>query len=136
MSLRHLTFAVVLCLSFDAVECAAERDPRWEWAGEGAVRVVVKVSEVPAGRVGDERPAEVVIDFEKLLAGIGPGRRPDLSTLQVIRHDPATGAPVESVRFAFGRGKFDVPCRWYDDEIGYEFPEVFHAVSSTGEVPR
>ena len=103
-----------------------------KWSGRGALRIVVRV-DPPAGelRAGDEQPADVAIDFEKLLEKAAPGRAADLSGLQVIRHDPASGEPMHATRNAFGRGEFDIPCRWYDAAIPYEFPEVEANVSST-----
>ncbi|HEV3137328.1 MAG TPA: VCBS repeat-containing protein, partial [Pirellulales bacterium] len=112
---------------------AVERPaPAWKWTGKGALRIIVRV-DPPAdrSRAGDERPADVAIDFEKLLHEVAPGRKPDLAGVQVIRHDPQSGEPVRATRNAFGRGEFDLPCRWYDAAIPYEFPEVEDNVSST-----
>ena len=61
---------------------------------------------------------------------------PDLSTVQVIRHDPATGKPQRQARFAFAHGEFDIPFRWYDAAIPYEFPECeANLASSGGKLP-
>ncbi len=112
---------------------AAERPaPAFQWSGKGALRVVVRVDrEADESRAGDERPADVPLDFEKLLEGVAPGRMPDLAGVQVIRHDPQTGEPLVETRNAFGHSEFDLPCRWYDAAIPYEFPEVEDNVSST-----
>ena len=92
-----------------------------EWAGSGRVRVLVQV-DAPgtAPQREDERPAEVILDFAEL---IEPGRVPDLATLQVIRHDPETAKPITQGRFAYGTSQYDIAWRWYDDAIGYDFPE-------------
>ncbi len=113
---------------------AADRPAaEWKWSGTGAMRVVVRVDpEAGGSRAGDERPAEVALDFEKLLAGAAAGRKPDLAGVQVIRHDPRSGEPILQTRNAFGQSPFDLPCRWYDAAIPYEFPEVETNVSSTG----
>ncbi|MFV2066912.1 MAG: hypothetical protein ACC645_08005, partial [Pirellulales bacterium] len=62
-------------------------------------------------------------DFPKLLGALAKGRLPDLTTLSVQRLDPATMTPVPSVRLAHGATEFDIPWRWYDARIGYDFPE-------------
>jgi hypothetical protein len=86
---------------------------------------VVRVDSPAVGkaRAGDEQPAEVTVDFDRLLHDVSPGRVPDLGTLQVIRQDPATGQPVVQSPNAYGKGPADLPWRWYDAAIGYEFPE-------------
>jgi hypothetical protein len=126
--------ALILLLAARTVVVSADTPPSdWRWSGQGSLRILVRVEPPADGdRAGDERPAEVSLDFEKLLADVAPGRKPDLSGVQVVRHDPRTGEPVALVRNAFGRGPFDVPCRWYDAAIPYEFPEVETNVSNTG----
>ena len=84
-----------------------------------------------AVRVGDERPAEVVLDFPELLEGFGADRVPDLTTLQVVRFDAGTGEPVAQGRFAYGAGDHDIPWRWYDAAIGYDFPECEANIDAT-----
>ncbi len=103
----------------------AEPSSQPAWAGRGRIRICVRVdpADTAAARSGDERPADVVLDFPKLLAGIAPDRTPDLNTLQVIRFDPAEERPLAQATFAHGKGPFDIPWRWYDAEIGYDFPE-------------
>jgi hypothetical protein len=107
----------------------------WKWAGKGRVRIIVRID--PDGSpAGDERPAEVSLDFDKLLATAASGRQANLAGVQVIRHDAATGEPVPQTRNAFGEGEFDNPLRWYDAAIPYDFPEVEANVSSTeGKLP-
>ncbi len=112
-----------------AVDPAA---PNLVWAGTGSLRIVMRVDPPADGSVaGDERPAEVALDFERLLADLAPGKRPNLANVQVIRHDAKSGAAIEQTRNAFGASPLDVPCRWYDAAIPYEFPEVETNVSST-----
>jgi hypothetical protein len=106
---------------------------QWPWSGKGALRIIVRVDPSPdRARDGDERPAEVLLDFGKLLAGVAPDRKADLAGVQVIRHDPRSGAPLAVTRNAFGESPHDLPCRWYDAAIPYEFPEVEANVSGTG----
>ncbi len=107
-----------------------------EWSGDGQLRLVVEVSRQAGERTGDLRPAEVVVDFLELLGDVAPKRLPDLATVRVIRHDTRTGKPLESAAFAFGHSPWDAPWRWYDDAIGYEFPEVVRAIDQTKDEPR
>jgi hypothetical protein len=96
------------------------------------MRIVVRVDpQADGARAGDERPADVAVDFEALLKDVAPGRRADLAGVQVIRHDPRSGEPIVQTPNAFGKNAFDLPCRWYDAAIPYEFPEVETNVSST-----
>ena len=104
----------------------------WKWIGTGALRVFVRVD--PAAedsRLGDEGPAEVVLDFAELLAEVAPGSTPDLANVQVVRHQTRSGEPELVTPNAFGVSPLDLPCRWYDAAIPYEFPEVEANVSST-----
>jgi len=107
--------------------------PEIEWTGSGCIRITVRV-DCPGEafiRPGDERPAEVVLDLAKLLARLRVSGLADLTTLQIIRHDPTTGKPVAQTRFAYGRGEFDIPWRWYDAAIDYDFPEFEGNVDAT-----
>lgn len=102
------------------------------WTGQGELRVVVGIDVADQEvRAGDEQPAEIPIDFAKLLSEAGIDRLPDMTSLQVIRHDASTGKPIKQGKFAFAVGEFDIPWRWYDAAIAYDFPEVERAVSYT-----
>ena len=103
----------------------------WKWSGKGSLRIVLRTDPHTGSRAGDERPADVALDFEKLLENVAPGRMADLAGVQVIRHNPRTGEPMAETRNAFGQGELDLPCRWYDAAIPYEFPEVETNISST-----
>ena len=104
-----------------------------EWAGMGAFRLLVQVEAgKPGGRPGDERPAELVVDFQAELRKLGLDRIVDVGSIQVIPLDPATGRPSPSVRFRPAKGPADCPFRWYDTAIPYEFPEFGEAISRTG----
>ncbi|MEO2048702.1 MAG: VCBS repeat-containing protein [Pirellulales bacterium] len=93
-------------------------------AGE-RIRVVVQVapSEGAAAQEGDERPAMVSLNFSELLGVSGKDCVPDLTTLTVRRLNPDTMVPVPSIRFAYGTTESDIPWRWLDASIDYEFPE-------------
>ncbi|HEY1599863.1 MAG TPA: VCBS repeat-containing protein [Pirellulales bacterium] len=135
-TVRAIAFAAILAVTarLPANELAT---PAFKWAGSGALRVILRVDPTADSSGGaDERPADVALDFDDLLRTIAPGRQPDLAGLQVIRHDPQTGEPMAQSRNAFGRGPTDLPFRWYDAAIPYEFPEVEANVSHTdGKLP-
>lgn len=63
---------------------------------------------------------------------MGLTRRPDITTLRIVRYDPKTGRPVAYGKYAFAEGDGDRPFRWYDDAIPYDFPEFADATSRTG----
>jgi len=75
------------------------------------------------GRQSDEMPAQVKLDFDRILQAAGCAARADLSTLQVIRHDPTTGRPVRYGNNLFGQTEYDRPLQWYDDVIPDPFPD-------------
>ena len=103
------------------------------WSGQGGYRVLVEVAPVDlAGRDRDELPAEVEIDWMKLLAEWAEDRVVDTATLQVVRYDKRTGKPVSDGKYAYGSSDAERPFRWYDASIPYEFPEVVEDVSRTG----
>jgi len=116
------------------------------WAGAGQVRVLVRVDSDRAAqdkenagvsRV-DERPAEVRINVAELLQARSIEQQViDPSSIEVIRHDAQTGAPLRSGKFAFGRHEFEIPSRWYDAAIPYEYPECeANLATSGGKLPR
>jgi hypothetical protein len=96
--------------------------------------VIVRVDPAPERERGartDERPAEVRLEFASLLADAHIAGLPDPATFQVIRHDPQTGRPIKPALFAFARAEFDIPFRWYDAAIPYDFPECDVNISAT-----
>ncbi len=126
MSVPLTRCGIVLAIVFGAIPLTAAEPT---WTGDGKLRVLVEVKPQENTRPGDERPVEVEIDFDKLLRETHPQRRPNIAGLQVIRHDAVTGEPVKQGKFAFAKGEFDIPWRWYDAAIPYAFPEVERAVS-------
>ncbi len=122
-----------LLLSVVLMSLSAEPSTRPTWPGLGAYRLLVQVeaTAMSPGRNSDEGPAEVAIDFDKCLADIAPGRQADLTTLQVIRLDPTSDKTPTPSRFAYGRSPADVPWRWYDATIDYDFPEFEDNISAT-----
>ena len=83
---------------------------------------------------GDQRPARVYLDFKKILQEAGVSGVPDLATLRVISRKE-NGEEMRGASFAYGKGA-EVPVRWDDASIAYEFPEVDHLDVKTGELKR
>lgn len=83
-------------------------------------------------RVVDEMPADVVLDFQEVLATLTAGSRVDIASLQVIAYDAESGAPAGGSPFAHGRSTLDCPWRWYDASIPYTFPEFAGNIDRTG----
>ena len=105
------------------------------WSGAGQQRALVEVESVAAkdnkSQAGsgtsariDERPADVRIEFAALLVQQGiKDQVVDPASIQVIRHDPTSGAPVSPASIRVCATRFETPSRWYDATIPYEFPE-------------
>ncbi len=79
------------------------------WSGEGQMRVLVRVPtqrQAPNAEARvDERPADVRIDFQKLLGEANANKIPNIASVQVIRHDPATGPnPLSKALMLSGAG--------------------------------
>jgi hypothetical protein len=103
------------------------------WAGKGGWRVILKVESSADERAGDQRPADAELDWDALLRRAGVRQRVDLTTVQTMCFDAGSGEPRPAAKFAFGLSPFDIPSRWYDADIPYEFPEVVRAISSSNE---
>jgi hypothetical protein len=102
-----------------------------EWVGTSECRILVQVvPDASVGRPSDERPAQVAIDFDRLLRAEGIDRRADLSTLRVIRCDAKTGRPMAFNNYLYGQSEFDRPLQWYDDAIPEPFPDRDRSVKS------
>lgn len=102
-----------------------------QWVGSSSTRILVRVLAVPLGsRPSDEMPAQVHVDFAKMLASGSSGERADLSTLQVVRYDPSTGKPIPYHNYLCGKTEFDRPVQWYDDDIPDPFPDRDRSVQS------
>jgi hypothetical protein len=111
----------------------ASADDSVRWAGEGQYRLLVEVSPVDlVDRVRDEMPAEVEVNFARLLGSDRTERRVDATTFQVMRIDPQDGEPQAYDDYEYGRSRFDRPFAWRDAAIPYEFPEVFRPSSYSG----
>ncbi len=112
--------ALSVFLLLEIAPCAQPPTPRW--ASDRQHRVLI---EVPArdngGRPRDEMPASAEIDFEQLLKQRAGSA--DLSTLQVMRIDPATGEPVPYANNLFQETPFDLPLQWHDSSIPDPFPD-------------
>ncbi|MEO1994123.1 MAG: VCBS repeat-containing protein [Planctomycetaceae bacterium] len=108
------------------------------WVGMGQLRIIVEVEAADLnGRIEDEWPAALQIDFERELQRLGIKERPDLTSIQVMRIDPQTGDSQSYRKYRYARSEADRPFRWYDATIPTDFPEFHGNVSSTqGKIVR
>lgn len=122
---------VFRAFAFLCVLTATGAAPDPEWAGKGAFRLLIKVPPVYLGaRLSDEMPARVRLDFQRELERAGLAGRADLSTLQVMRYDPASGKPTRYGKDLYGATEYDRPLQWYDDAIPNPFPDRDRSVNS------
>lgn len=128
--LRVAFWLIPVTISILSPEIWAEEPARssqqvaMEWTGSRHFRVIVAVP--PAKdqtRPVDIRPAEVFLDFEKMLAKQQLDGLPDLRTLQVVRIDSKTATPLPYDQYRYATSRFDRPFRWLDSAIPDEFPE-------------
>jgi hypothetical protein len=75
-------------------------------------------------------PAEVRIDFERILKAEGYVEHANLATLQIARYDPASGRAMRYGGYLHGRTEYDRPLQWYDDAIPDPFPDRDRSVKS------
>lgn len=95
-----------------------------EWASTRRFRILVEVKPSDSERrARDERPAVVSLDLEQIASRAGVNETVDLSTLQVMRYDSATGKPIPYNNNLYAETPFDLPLQWYDDAIPNPFPD-------------
>lgn len=106
-------------------------------AGAVILQVAIELPADPAGvALGDERPAQVALDFPALLGRAGITGKADLSTLRMVSLDP-DGRVRRGARFAFARAEMDLPVRWDDEQVAGEFPSVEGIVNlQSGELKK
>lgn len=130
---RYTPFCLLTIISITSISIASSMaaEPQIEWVGTSACRILLQVSPTElTGRASDERPAQVAIDFDRILRDGGIGQRADLSTLRVIRYDADTGKPAIFDNYLYGQSEFDRPLQWYDDAIPEPFPDRDRSVKS------
>jgi len=97
-------------------------DPVWIGNRQHRILLEVKPSDI-GSRPHDERPAEVILNFEEMIsAGIIP-QRADLSTLQLMRYDAVTGQPIPYKNNLYGETPYDLPLQSYDAAIPDPFAD-------------
>ena len=102
------------------------------WMGKGKHRLLVRVDALPGTRREDEMPGEVVIDFQHEVARqLKVDGQLDIASIQVVQYNRVTGKPIPFVKNAYASIPGEVPSRWYDDAIPYDFPEFETMVAKT-----
>ncbi len=101
-----------------------------EWVYKRDARVIVEVERDKGVRAGDERPAQVYLDFSKVLGEAETERGVDISSVKVVRISNS-GEALDYGDWSYAEKEFDVPFRWYDDAIPYEFPEYEGSLDAT-----
>ncbi|MHB0912153.1 MAG: FG-GAP repeat domain-containing protein, partial [Armatimonadota bacterium] len=130
-------FVVVLLLfSYAENASASGKTTAVEWTGLAKHRILVQVPTAPVenGRKLDVSPTKLHLDFGQIFSFKTP---PALSTLQVIRYDPATGKPIPYGKFADGLSVYDLPFRFdFDDAKPREFSFLYNisGVSLSGDL--
>ena len=117
------TSILIACLSFLLSASATEKSIP-EWTGNGHCRILIRVDPIDLhGRTTDQMPARIAVTFEDLNRELGLEGETDLSTLQVQRIDPISGEPRFFPPFDHQISRYDVPCRFEDDEVPEDFPD-------------
>ena len=120
-----------------AVPFAAVPAPAPRWASDRQYRIIVEVSPADIGtRSRDEAPAQVALDFEQILSGAKLPARADLSTLQIMRFHPHTGAPIPYQNNLYQETPYDLPLQWHDAAIPDPYPDRDRSVKSPWKYRR
>ncbi len=104
----------ISCFAFLVVTQSGTAESKFPWEIAGLpYRLIIQVASPShdSSLRGDEMPADVEMDFAAQLKDLGGGI-PDLNTLHVVSLE----TDAEVVRK-------DIPWRWYDAAIGYDFQE-------------
>ena len=113
---------LVLALMAMGSGCASSaKDP--EWTGRGKIRLLVKTDPLDIGkRASDEMPARYSVNFIELLAANKLSGEVDLSSLQVHKYNPQTGAAEKFKPFDSAISEYDHPCRFDDNAVPEDYP--------------
>ncbi|MBI4581232.1 MAG: VCBS repeat-containing protein [Planctomycetes bacterium] len=98
------------------------------WSSTRLYRVLTQVDPMAITRPSDELVASRDIDFSQYLP---VGKECDLSSLQVVRFDPATGEPMAYPLNIYATTVGDRPLRFYDSDIPWSYPYKFGYAHST-----
>lgn len=122
---RQKIFVVFLLMALSA-GCSAG-SPSWVYSYDA--RLIVAVEPVDGAAESDEAPARVHINFKDVLQKAGITEMPDINSIKVTRFEEQTGKPSVYRNYAYSEKEYDIPFRWYDDEIPYHFPDVLHSLT-------
>ena len=119
---RSLSRAIFLIALFVASTSSSfPKDP--EWTGKGRMRLLVKIEPLDIGkRTSDEMPARYSVNFNELLAANKLIGEVDLSSLQVHKYNPQTGATEKFKPFDSAISEYDHPCRFDDNAVPEDYP--------------
>lgn len=106
-----------------------------EWTGQGQYRLLVKVDPVilTNGRSSDDLIGRYEIDFDALMTEFSGSGYVDLSTIQVHRFDPDTGAALTYPAFDNAVSPYDRPCRFEDNIAPDDYPQRSGYASNYGD---
>jgi len=89
------------------------------WPQEATQRLLIRTDPIDIGnRAKEAMVASLHLDFSRYSKGTV-----DLSSLMVRQYDPQTGQIIDPRNNAFARDPGDVPMRFYDDQVPYDFPK-------------
>jgi hypothetical protein len=103
------------------------------WPADSTHRLLIRVDPIDNGnRAKEGMVASLHVDFAQYC------KQPvDLSSLLVRQYDPQAGVIIDAHNNAFARVPGDLPMRFYDDAIPYNFPKYQGYVDhETGTVPE
>ncbi|MFB3904760.1 MAG: FG-GAP repeat domain-containing protein [Acidobacteriota bacterium] len=103
------------------------------WVGRAGHRILVRVDPIDSGaRQRDQMPARLVLGRELVAQAAGEaGRRLDVASLQIARYREGEAQPADFSKWAYGQAPWEVPFRWYDDSIPWDFPEFAGNIDRT-----
>ncbi len=113
--------AILLLIFMASASSLSAKDP--DWTGRGKIRLLVKADPLNIGkRTSDEMPASYSVNFVELLAANKIAGEVDLSSLQVHKYNPQTGAAEKFEPFDSAISPYDHPCRFDDNAVPEDYP--------------
>lgn len=125
------TFHALPCALLFCTACTAAEAVRPAWTSDRTHRLLLHVDPVPGlARASDEMVASFDLDFDTYVAS----HRVNLSSLQVIAYDPATGSVVNWTKNIYATTRGDCPLRFYDAVVPWDYADrIGYAHDNNGE---